>query len=140
MTPEDSLIHFFIPSTKIVESFTILYNGNWFNNFILRLCGMNLDSHASAYLLSEAVEGGLISTFQQLRDNHQMHIVLTNTVILHREIMKRLPKIELEQKDDIAVMLIKELIDSLSSGVKLCIDDAIVGLDKNNNIYGEPIK
>jgi hypothetical protein len=125
-------LHAFKPATQTLEAFVREYNGkglDWLSLWLMR--GL-MDTQAASDLMSEAVEGGLIATFQHIRRPGQDKIILrqVDEIVLKGAIKRRLPRIALEHKEKLASSLLAQVKQSLSYGRRLLVDRASVSLDE----------
>ncbi len=125
-------LHAFKAVPETVELFVHSYNGTGLDWLSLWLMRALVDTQSASDLLSEAVEGALIATFQHLRSRGQDKIVIqqVDEIVLKGAIKRRLPRVALELRESLASSLLAQIKESLSYGRTLLIDGASVSVDR----------
>lgn len=126
------VIHFFEPSASSIESFVKAYNGKGFDHFALRLLGGLLSKADAKEILSRAVEGALIATFQYAMVGEEQRVTLraNHMQVLKQALKRRVPKLPAHQQEQLSENLLCQLKDELAMGRKLAIDGAIVSTER----------
>lgn len=123
----------FQPSSESIQRFRRLANGTGLT-WLLHWLGKTLYNEAGAKaILAEAVEGGLLATFQHFKVGSQASWALNaggaEEVYLNYLIGLRIPRVDEEEKEALCCRLRVELTQWLQRS-PLVVESAMVYLDK----------
>ncbi len=120
----------FIPSNELCQAFQDVYAiQRWTDRWVNKLLGLNLELADAQDLLQEAVEGGLIAAFQQVRLAKEREITLlpAHLPVLLQAMARRIPCVQAERKQALTHALYAELLKLLETH-QVTVDGAVVRL------------